>query len=63
MPKFMLKRVIKAIQDALTIDEVYDKAEAACHECGYMNARCPGYGKCEMMALLDLKVDAIEALS
>lgn len=64
MPTKTLARVAKVFEKASTVDEVYAAAEAACNKCGEScRSRCPGYGSCGMFSVMNLKLDAIEALS
>lgn len=63
MPAKTLARVAEVFEKASTVDEVYAVAEAACNKCGESCRRCTGYGSCGMFSVMNLKLDAIEALS
>lgn len=63
MPIRFLRGVAKVFEKAVTADEVYAAAEAACDKCSESCARCSGYEACSMFSVLNLKLDAIEALS
>ena len=61
MPPVLLRAAVEGFEDSTTADEVFQIAQAVCDRCACTSGRCTGYGRCPMMARLDLKMDAIDA--